>query len=371
VGRITLRDVRKRFGAVEAVKGVSTELKDGCMTVIVGPSGSGKTSILRAIAGLERITSGRILIDDRDVTELPPRDRDAAFVFQNYALYAHMSVRDNIAFPLRARKVPKAERYRLVDDVARRTGLEPLLDRKPSELSGGQQQRVAIGRAIIRQPAVFLFDEPLSNLDAQLRIEMRQEILRMREAIPVTAVWVTHDQEEAMALGDEIVVVNDGRIAQQAPPDLLYTRPATVYVAKMIGSPSMNLFGGRISGGVFDGPIRCEPGSHVQDGEVVLGIRPEDIRLASDVGRAESVGTIDAEVELVELLGPRAIVSMRVGQTPVIGVFDRRQLTRIHDQVTVCVTAERASIHLFDARTEERLPTELDAAVRGRASLSR
>lgn len=355
MGRIELRDVHKRFGEVEAIKGVSTELRDGCMTVLVGPSGSGKTSILRAIAGLERISSGQILIDDRDVTDLPPRDRDIAFVFQNYALYAHMSVRDNIAFPLRARKVPKAERRQAAVEVAERLGLEALLDRKPTELSGGQQQRVAIGRAIIRQPAVFLFDEPLSNLDAQLRVELRQEILRMREAFPVTAVWVTHDQEEAMALGDEIIVVNEGRIAQQATPDRLYTEPETVYVAKTIGSPTMNLFEGRAEKGVFHGAFRADLRIDLSSPAITFGVRPEDVHLCDEVPAERSIGRVWATVELVELLGPRAIVSMRVGEVPITGVFERRQLERIEGQERIEISVDAAAVHLFESTSEERV----------------
>ncbi|MGV1046987.1 MAG: ABC transporter ATP-binding protein [Solirubrobacterales bacterium] len=355
MGRIELRDVHKSFGGVEAVKGVTTELRDGCLTVLVGPSGSGKTTLLRAIAGLERITSGEILIDGRDVTDLPPRDRDAAFVFQNYALYAHMTVRDNIAFPLRARKVPKAERRQAAADVARRLGLEPLLGRKPTELSGGQQQRVAIGRAIIRQPAVFLFDEPLSNLDAQLRVELRQEILRMRETLRVTAVWVTHDQEEAMAMGDEIIVIDEGKVAQQASPDLLYTRPASIYVAKTIGSPTMNLYPGRAEKGVFSGPFEANLHGDLDSAKVTLGVRPEDVHLCDEVPAERSIGRLVAQVELVELLGPRAIVSMRVGEAPITGVFERRQMVGIREHESIEISADVDALHLFDSGTEARL----------------
>ena len=358
MGRINLNAVSKRFGDVEAIKDVTLEIPDASFTVIVGPSGSGKTSMLRSIAGLEHITSGRILIDDRDVTDLAPKERDVAFVFQNYALYGHLTVRDNIGFPLRARKVPRPEIRQRVDRVAQRLGLTDLLDRKPRALSGGQQQRVAIGRAIIREPAVFLFDEPLSNLDAQLRLEMRREIIQLQKSLGVTSVWVTHDQEEAMAMGDQILVVNNGIVEQQAPPEQLYSDPVNAYVASTIGSPPMNLVAGAVDRGTFHGPgFSFVLERDLRDGPVLLGLRPEDLHVATELSNGSATGTLEAHVELIELLGPRAILTLRVGETTLTGVFNRRVLPRLPEQGTVALAAERTRLQFFDPESQRRIDT--------------
>jgi multiple sugar transport system ATP-binding protein len=355
VARILIEDVCKRFGDFEAVKNVSLEIPDGSFTVIVGPSGSGKTSLLRMIGGLETVTSGRISIGDRDMTNVEPRYRDVAFVFQNYALYGHMSVRDNIGFPLRARDVPTDERRRRVDEVAGMLGIEDLLNRRPRALSGGQQQRVAIGRAMVREPSAFLFDEPLSNLDARLRLDMRKEIVRLQRRLGTTAVWVTHDQEEAMAMAHEIVVLHEGQIAQQAKPVALYERPATAHVARTIGTPPMNLIAGVVEGGRFRGPIQLAVGNQVRDGRILLGVRPEDLELAEDTPEDEA-SHFAARVELVEMLGPRALLTLRVGEQELTSVLSRRALSRVREDGMVTLAVRPQTVHFFDPETELRLP---------------
>ncbi len=352
---IHFKNVSKRFGDVEAIKDVSIDIPDGSFTIIVGPSGSGKTSLLRSLAGLEQISEGAILIGDRDVTRLAPKDRDVAFVFQNYALYGHLSVRDNIGFPLKARKTPKAQIAEAVEGVAERLDLGALLDRKPRALSGGQQQRVAIARALVRNPSVFLFDEPLSNLDAQLRLVMRQEIIQLQRSLGVTAVWVTHDQEEAMAMGDQILVVNKGIVEQQAPPERLYSEPANAYVARTIGSPPMNLFDGEVAAGTFacDG-FSVFVGDDAPSGPVTLGIRPEDLYVADVDMPEKSTGVIDVQVELIELLGPRAIVALRAG-APITAVFSRRELSGLGGRDRVQIVAALDHVHFFAREDGRRL----------------
>jgi multiple sugar transport system ATP-binding protein len=335
---------------------VSIDIPDTSFTIIVGPSGSGKTSMLRSIAGLERISDGQIFIGDRDVTDLAPKERDIAFVFQNYALYGHLTVRDNIGFPLRARKVPKREIAARVDDVAERLGLTPLLNRKPRALSGGQQQRVAIGRALVREPSVFLFDEPLSNLDAQLRLDMRREIIQLQRSLQVTSVWVTHDQEEAMAMGDQILVVNKGVVEQQDEPERLYMNPVNEYVASTIGSPPMNLAKGDIQGGRFTGEhFEVDVARDLPDGPVTLGVRPEDLYVAEVVDSDHSMAQLDAYVELIELLGPRAIVTLRVGETTLTGVFSRRELATLAEAETVRIAAPFNRLHFFSPEDGRRI----------------
>ena len=343
--------VVKSFGDFHAIRDVSFKLRDGEFTVIVGPSGSGKTTMLRSIGGLESVTSGRILIGDRDVTNLAPKHRDIAFVFQNYALYAHLTVRKNIGFPLKARKMPRAQIADRVVDVAKRTGLEALLDRKPAELSGGQQQRVAIARAIVREPAVFLFDEPMSNLDAQLRLDLRHEILELQRSLGVTSVWVTHDQEEAMAMGDRILVVNNGIVEQNATPEDLYSDPTNAYVARAIGSPQMNMVIGQSSGGVLEADdfrIPLFPGA--PEGRIVVGIRPEDIQPV-----ASNEGSFEARVQLVELLGARAIVTLLVGSHRLTAVFNRRELADINEQDSIRVATSSDRLLFFSQDSGERI----------------
>ena len=279
---IRVQDVTKVYpNGVKAVDDVTLEIADGEFLVLVGPSGCGKSTLLRLIAGLEAVTEGRVIIGDRDVTDVSPQDRDLAMVFQNYALYPHMTVAANLAFGLRLRKIPKAERARRVTEVASKLGLEELLERKPSELSGGQRQRVAMGRAIVREPKAFLMDEPLSNLDAKLRVTMRAELARLHERLGVTTVYVTHDQVEAMTLGQRVAVLRDGVLQQMDTPQRLFHEPANLFVAAFIGSPSMNL----VEADVVDGSVRfagyeltLPQGSSLETGRVILGIRPTDFK---------------------------------------------------------------------------------------------
>jgi multiple sugar transport system ATP-binding protein len=321
---IGLESVTKHFpGGVVAVNELSLEVEPGEFMVLVGPSGCGKTTALRMVAGLEPVTSGQIRISDRVVTRLPPRDRDVAMVFQNYALYAHMSVRGNMAFGLKMARVPKPEILRRVDEAAAMLGLVDLLNRKPKQLSGGQRQRVAMGRAIVREPAAFLMDEPLSNLDAKLRVEMRGEIIRVQRRIAAPTLYVTHDQTEAMTMGDRVAILRDGVLQQLGTPDDIYDNPVNEFVAGFIGSPSMNLIAARLEGtAVVFGNTRLElpprvlearPGLAAYTGrELVLGLRPEDFtasgerRLELVVSRVESLGSelvayLDSSIEGIEI----------------------------------------------------------------------
>jgi multiple sugar transport system ATP-binding protein len=311
MGRIVLENVTKVYpGEVIAVDDVSLEVSSGEFMVLVGPSGCGKSTLLRMIAGLEEITEGRVTIGDRDVTHLAPRSRDIAMVFQNYALYPHMSVRKNLAYGLLVRKVPKPEIERRVNDVAKMLGLEPYLDRRPANLSGGQRQRVAMGRAIVREPAAFLMDEPLSNLDAKLRVGMRAELSRLHDRLGTTTVYVTHDQIEAMTLGQRVTVMRDGVIQQVGEPQLLYHEPANLFVAAFLGSPSMNLVEANVEGDLIEfagfrlelSP-ECRP---VRDGAVILGIRPSNFE---DSNHAEiGLPEIEVEVAVLEELGAESHV---------------------------------------------------------------
>ncbi len=310
---VQFENVTKRFGAETlAVSELSLEVEEGEFLILVGPSGCGKTTALRMVAGLEDATSGEIRIGGRVVNDLAPTDRDVAMVFQNYALYPHMSVADNIAFPLRQRKLDKKEIRARVDEVAQLLGIEELLERRPRALSGGQRQRVAIGRALVRRPQAFLMDEPLSNLDAKLRVQMRAELIALHQRLGITTIYVTHDQIEAMTLGDRVVVLDRGVVQQVDAPEKLYRRPANIFVAGFIGSPAMNFLAGSLDGG------RLLVGSHTLElpeslrsrlartsGEVVVGVRPEDF--VPDDGAA----AISAHVEISERLGPEVLVHLR------------------------------------------------------------
>ena len=307
-------NVSKQFGTdVLAVDGLSLDIPEGEFLILVGPSGCGKTTALRMAAGLEVVTSGEIRIGGRLVNDLPPTQRDVAMVFQNYALYPHMTVAENIGFPLRQQRIRKQELRQRVDDVAHLLSIEDLLARRPRELSGGQRQRVAIGRALVRRPQLFLMDEPLSNLDAKLRVQMRAELISLHKRIGITTIYVTHDQIEAMTLGDRVVVMNKGVVQQVDTPDRLYRHPTNTFVAGFIGSPSMNFFEGQLSAG------RLQLGAHTleladtaksslgkKEGEVIVGLRPEDFLLGGD----DSV-TIAAKVEISERLGPEVLVHLR------------------------------------------------------------
>jgi sn-glycerol 3-phosphate transport system ATP-binding protein len=304
---IDFSDVRKSYGATQVVHGISLTVSDGEFVVLVGPSGCGKSTLLRMVAGLEEISSGQIRIGDRVVNELEPKDRDCAMVFQNYALYPHMSVYDNMAYGLKIRKLPKADIEKRVNGAAGILELSGLLQRKPRELSGGQRQRVAMGRAIVREPAVFLFDEPLSNLDAKLRVQTRLEIQKLHRRLGTTSLYVTHDQVEAMTLAQRMIVMNAGRAEQVGTPDAVYSRPATTFVASFIGSPPMNLFNGRLDGQgasfiANDGAKISLPEANraLAGRELILGVRPEHLTLGG--------GDLRMQVETVEMLGAEHLI---------------------------------------------------------------
>jgi multiple sugar transport system ATP-binding protein len=346
---ITFRNVSKAYGQIHVVDNLNLDLPDGSMTVLVGPSGCGKSTSLRMLAGLESVSSGDIFIGDRNVTHVDTRDRDIAMVFQNYALYPHLDVLGNVAFPLRAKKMKKADAHRKATEVATSVGLGELLDRRPKDLSGGQQQRVAIARAIVRAPAIFLFDEPLSNLDAKLRIETRTELLHIQRRLGITSFYVTHDQEEAMTMSDRIVVMRAGTVAQAGTPYDVYSKPVDTFVATFVGSPKMNLITGAAEHAVF----RAESGAELDvappvRGPVVLGVRPDDLLLTPD---AQSHAT----VTLVELLGPRAIVTISVGGTELTAVAEVNRLSGIEPGAPVALAVRPGSAHYFDHESGKRI----------------
>ncbi len=347
---VSIERVEKAFGSTKVIHGVDVGIEDGEFCVLVGPSGCGKSTLLRMIAGLEEISGGRISIGGKVVNDVPPKERDIAMVFQNYALYPHMKVRDNMAFALMLAKRPQAEIDRRVSEAASILGLEPYLDRYPRQLSGGQRQRVAMGRAIVRDPQVFLFDEPLSNLDAKLRVSMREEIQELHKRLDTTMVYVTHDQIEAMTLADRIVILNDGRIEQVGAPGEVFDAPANVFVAQFIGSPSMNLFDATAtvtgfafpSGHFVDWPssLDLEPGQKVR-----LGIRPEDL----------SVGEtgIQADVALIENTGADLhLVAIAEGTRVNVSIRGRMKVTA-GDRVRLGF--DPTTLHVFDAETGKRL----------------
>ena len=348
---IALVGVTKHFGAVTAVDAVDLTIDEGEFMVLVGPSGCGKTTLLRMIAGLEDVTEGRIEIGGRDVTDVSPRDRDVAMVFQSYALYPHMTTRENLGYGLRMRKTQKPEIGRRVDEVARMLGLEELLDRKPAQLSGGQRQRVAMGRAIVRKPAAFLMDEPLSNLDAKLRVDMRAQLSRLHERLGVTTVYVTHDQIEAMTLGQRVAVMRDGRIQQAGEPHVLYREPRNLFVAAFIGSPSMNLVEATVDGDTvsfagFSLPLDRERRPRRADGgRVILGLRPESFE---DAAFAEpGLPQIEIAVGVLEDLGADAHVIFSI-DAPQVDAADLRAARENDDALLVDEGA------LFNARIDPR-----------------
>ncbi|MDI6895020.1 MAG: sn-glycerol-3-phosphate ABC transporter ATP-binding protein UgpC [Bacillota bacterium] len=362
---VQLHRVTKQFGYVTAVRDFTLEIDDGEFVVLVGPSGCGKSTLLRAVAGLEEITSGEIYIDGRLVNHVAPKDRDVAMVFQNYALYPHMHVYDNLAFGLRMRHAPRDEIDRRVRQAAEILGLSDLLRRRPSQLSGGQRQRVALGRAIVREPKAFLMDEPLSNLDAKLRVEMRTELARLHQRLRVTTIYVTHDQTEAMTMGSRIVVMKEGRIQQVASPLELYERPANLFVAGFIGSPPMNFVPGTlaprdsglwfVTAGIS---IRVPPAlagatAGLAGQPIVLGLRPDDILVEPERVRGVTDARIDAVVEVVEPLGADAYVHLLAGQDRLTARVPGRVEVRVGDRLTVAADSER--IHLFDPTTEQAL----------------
>lgn len=355
MARVSFEHVCKRFGDTRVVEDLDLEVADGELLVLVGGSGSGKSTILRMLAGLETVTSGTVHIAGRDVTALPPRERDVAMVFQDYALYPHMTVRENLSLGLRLKKVPQAEIDKRVGWAAEILGLEPLLERKPKQLSGGQRQRVAMGRAIVREPLVFLFDEPLSNLDAGLRAQMRIEIGALQRRLKTTTVYVTHDQVEAMTLGDRIVVLADGRIQQVGHPIELYRAPANRFVAGFIGTPPMNFLEGSLTREndrfefVTEG-VRVElPPEGVREigsGPVTLGVRPEDIVL--DVFASQVTGdALSGLVVLVERLGGTSHVHIEAGRRRLLALVSGDSLPEVGASVAVHVRGDR--VHLFGA----------------------
>ncbi len=362
MAQVVLKDLVKKFDEVVAVRDVNLTIKDQEFIVLVGPSGCGKSTTLRMIAGLEEITGGEIYIGDRLVNDLPPKDRDIAMVFQNYALYPHMTVYDNMAFGLKMRKFPKPEIDKRVREAAQMLGIQELLNRKPRQLSGGQRQRVAVGRAIVRHPQVFLFDEPLSNLDAKLRVQMRVELKRLHERLETTAIYVTHDQVEAMTLGDRVVVMKDGVVQQVGDPLGVYSKPRNKFVAGFIGSPAMNFLECTVVG---DGDLGVEsPGLRIsvppvqkaaleryRGKPVTLGVRPEDIREATPDDPKQY--RVEALVEVVEPLGNEILLDVRVGRHPLVARVPPSSRVRLREQVPLALNPER--LHFFDIQTEQAI----------------
>jgi multiple sugar transport system ATP-binding protein len=357
MAQVTVQNLRKTFGSVDVIHGVDIDISDGEFVVLVGPSGCGKSTLLRMIAGLESVTSGAIRIGERVVNNLPPAERDIAMVFQSYALYPHKTVAANMAFALKLRKTDPAIVTKRVRETAEILGLTAYLDRYPRQLSGGQRQRVAMGRAIVRDPRVFLFDEPLSNLDARLRIQMRTEIKELHQRLQTTTIFVTHDQIEAMTMADKIVVMDDGRIEQVGSPLELYNHPKNVFVASFIGSPAMNLFEGTVrrDDGLDDGALRVEANGHrlpvgtesgARDGQpVIYGIRPEHLDIADD--------GFPARVSVVEPTGSETLVFLRFEKTEIVAVF--RDWHDFEPGQTVHLRPRASRAHVFDSATGARI----------------
>jgi multiple sugar transport system ATP-binding protein len=363
MAEVKLKDVTKKFGNFTAVKKMNLEARDGEFVVLVGPSGCGKTTTLRMIAGLEEVTEGEIYIGDRLVNDVPPKDRDIAMVFQNYALYPHMDVYNNMAFGLKLRKVPKKEIDRRVREAAEMLGIADKLKSKPRELSGGQRQRVALGRAIVRDPKVFLFDEPLSNLDAKLRVRMRAELAELHQRLKTTSVYVTHDQVEAMTLGHRVAVMKDGLVQQYDDPQTIYQHPANLFVAGFIGSPPMNFLKARLA--EEDGKFYVQgqgfklliPADKVTDQlksfvgrEVIFGIRPEDLRTPEMVREERPEVSFPGKVRVREALGDELIVYANCAGEEVVAKLDPR--LRIDPGQEITLVADMDRMHLFDPETE-------------------
>ncbi len=360
MGQVVLKDINKFYDSVHAVKDVNLQIRDKEFVVFVGPSGCGKTTTLRMIAGLEAISSGHISIDGQVINDLAPMDRDIAMVFQNYALYPHMSVFDNMAFGLKMRKFDRREIAQRVKEAADILGIQDYLKRKPRQLSGGQRQRVALGRAIVRHPRVFLFDEPLSNLDAKLRVQMRVELKKLHLRLGTTAVYVTHDQVEAMTLGDRVVVMKDGVVQQVGEPLDLYNQPANKFVAGFIGSPAMNFAtvtmvdgNGRLTAKNAGLEIEVPGGDaerlrpHVGR-QLTMGIRPEDLHVAGD---ADPAGlTFPSKVEVVEQLGSEILLDVRVGEGTMVAAVEPTTRAKVQESLRLAVNPKR--LHFFDASTE-------------------
>ena len=344
-------NVTKKFGAFVAVANLNLEVQDKEFLVLLGPSGCGKTTTMRMVAGLEETTSGDIYIGADRVNDVLPKYRDVAMVFQSYALYPHLSVEDNIGYPLKIRKIPAAERQRQVGEVARRVELETLLDRLPKELSGGQRQRVALARAIIRTPRVFLLDEPLSNLDAKLRVQMRAELKHLQHELLVTTIYVTHDQIEAMTLAHRVAVMNKGVIEQLGTPKEIYNNPRALFVAGFIGSPPMNLIDGEVKNGVFvNGALKVKGLGRANVPRAVLGVRPEDVHV---VAPRDTGASMTAPIYSAELTGESTLVSVRAGRQLLSMRADKNFAGQIDQRIGVKVAADRA--FLFDGESQNRV----------------
>jgi multiple sugar transport system ATP-binding protein len=367
---LTIRRLRKRFGAVEVLKGIDIEAATGEFVALVGPSGCGKSTLLAMIAGLETVTEGEIRIDGRLVNAVPPKDRDIAMVFQSYALYPTMSARQNMTFGMESRGVPKAEQDEAIKRVAALLQIEPLLHRKPGQLSGGQRQRVAMGRALVRDPKLFLFDEPLSNLDAKLRVDMRTEIKKLHQRVGKTTVYVTHDQIEAMTLATRIAVMQHGSIQQFDEPHVIYGRPANMFVAGFMGSPSMNFIPAEFAeadgkpavriglhgGGSATLPLAHAPQRRTSDGRVTLGVRPEHMfRYDAELKvRKPSLAALSAPVEVVEPTGAETMALLKLGERDVVGRFDPDEAPRQGEQMQLGI--DMANACLFDPTSENLIP---------------
>jgi multiple sugar transport system ATP-binding protein len=349
MAQVVLVGIGKRFGDVEVLKPLDLEISDGEFLVLLGPSGCGKSTTLRIIAGLETPSEGKLVIGDRDVTKLAPKDRDVAMVFQSYALYPHLSVRENLMFGLKVRGTPKAESEKLISDVSAMLGLEQLLERKPKELSGGQRQRVAMGRAIVRRPKVFLFDEPLSNLDAALRTQMRAEIASLHRRLGITTVYVTHDQVEAMTLASRIVILHQGVVQQIGRPMEVYARPANAFVGRFLGAPAMNQIAGEVKTGPiftcpgFEVPLPSKASEHVGK-SVVIGVRPQSLLLVND-------GPIKGIVEIVEPTGGESFIRLKVGEHHLTARVEGTPGLDLGSDVAL--TIDPSAVHLFASRSGE------------------
>ena len=366
MANVTYQNVSKKFGDFTALKDLNLNVEDKEFLVLVGPSGCGKTTALRCLAGLEEVTSGNVLIGNQVVNDVAPKDRDIAMVFQSYALYPHMSVFDNMAFGLKLRKVPKPDIKRRVEEAAQILGIEHLLKRKPRELSGGQRQRVAVGRAIVREPKVFLFDEPLSNLDAKLRVQTRAEISKLHHNLQTTFIYVTHDQTEAMTMATRIAVMNKGILQQLETPQNLYDKPGNLFVAGFIGSPSMNFFSAHlrkdgndlfIDGDGFAVKIPSEkaaPYMSFSGKEVIFGIRPEDIHNPAFVPPGIHTSAVEAKVDVTELLGNEILLYLVIGGNSYVARVDPRTRFKVGDMVEVAFNMD--NFHIFDPSIDKENP---------------
>ena len=347
MANVIFENITKKFDAVTAVDEFSLEVKDKEFLVLLGPSGCGKTTTMRVVAGLEQANSGKVLIDNNDVTDYAPKERDIAMVFQSYALYPHMTVFQNIEYPLKIKNIPKEKRNDQVNETIKKVQLEGLLERLPKQLSGGQKQRVALARAIIRNPKVFLMDEPLSNLDAKLRVEMRAKLKNLQNELGITTIYVTHDQVEAMTLADRVVVMNNAKISQVSSPSEIYNNPSNLFVAGFVGSPPMNFIHGEIKNNKFINNYIGEESIQIKDrGSVILGVRPEDMNVAQD-------GNIKGEVYSFELTGDSTYVTVKLGDDLIIAKTESDYKTSIGSPISLSLNKNK--IYFFDTKSENRI----------------